>query len=143
MAANIQGIDDLINDPRFKPLSLPDKNKMLMTFPEFSKLAPLARMKVLGVIEYGKPAASEGQKPAYGFTGGIKGLTEMLLPSTKLSDYLKGPAYAAAHPVESAKLLTGAIAEGSEAEAKAALQDTLAGNKAEAALDVVGAIPVV
>lgn len=55
----INSIDDLINHSDFGGMALPDKNKMLMTFPEFAQHTPQERQKMLDVIHYGAPPKPE------------------------------------------------------------------------------------
>lgn len=65
----IHTINDLINDPRFAKMPLPAKNKMMMTFPEFSQKSPQDRMKILRVVQYG-PGSIQTSAPEKATTAG-------------------------------------------------------------------------
>jgi hypothetical protein len=52
-----------------------------------------------------------------------RGALRTFLPSTKLADYWRGPMQALAHPIDSAELLFGAVADAQRAEADRAVQE--------------------
>jgi hypothetical protein len=87
--ATINSIDDLINDQRFTSLSLPDKNKMLMTFPEFAQHKPQDRQKMLDIIHYQSPNPNQ---PVPGvFSGGGAMAPGESLPHAVTRQGIAGP----------------------------------------------------
>jgi len=89
-----------------------------------SGLSPEAQQRLLTAYRERKSVAPAPQPSAPAVSiptdqpGFFRGLLERILPSTDISDYVAGPAYAVQHPVESAKLLASSIAEGQGNEFK-------------------------
>jgi hypothetical protein len=84
---DINSIDDLINHPDFAGMPLPDKNKMLMTFPEFSQHSLQDRQKMLDVIHYGAPAKAEEDTSS--ILGGAKAALEEQRFKPTLGEFVK------------------------------------------------------
>lgn len=105
----------------------------------------------LGRLKAGRPQAPTGQEASGAVKRFVSNAASAVLPSTTPSDYVAGPLYAAQHPIESVKLVGGAVIDAHKAAAtkamekgKAALHgDALAipeaiGYGAAAALPIVG-----
>src|SRR3989304_5381605 len=74
---------------------------------DLSLLTPGEHPRLLTLTEHDEPAAAPPD--AAGIARRVtRGFAQTVLPSTEWRDYIEGPPYAARHPIESAKLLSGA-----------------------------------
>lgn len=92
-----------------------------------------------------KPEDFTDKAPPQTFGRFVGSAIKSVLPSTTLSDYIEGPVYAAAHPIDSAKLIGSTIYQGSADQASKAKESAgrvftspTVGGKVAAASETVG-----
>lgn len=134
-------VGQVVADPDFKGLSLGDKNAVLMKIdPDFSGLPPAERVKALTVIHYGMPPQGEAPQQE----GFFKSISTALSPTQDVRDLYRGPLQALQHPLESGKMILGALGQSQAVPLERAKQAFKAKNYGRAASETINfALPFV
>jgi hypothetical protein len=96
-------------------------------------------------VHIGRPVSAEDFIAKPESDGVLRNLARAILPSTTASDYIEGPLYAAAHPIDSLGLVLGALLDAHRtqfqkagANARAVINEPTLRGKAESASRLIG-----